>query len=215
MAEPRAEPNECVIYTEGFKNRIQGNVVLPHQAFGQMTLVDHLNHYDEVTLERFQCYRREGLDFVPEKNTEYMDTNFIAHVPTSAISLIHGYVQYGPLSKLDDDRLRSLGYQEIPAFLYYTIDPTQPNELIYGRILGKVLKGYSDPAKAYNDALHSYLKTRLRFIALRDPSNVLLHLFFKQEDWQGRKDHAQQPCSIVLNRRLISFFGIQKTSKPA
>ncbi len=214
MADHKPAANECVIYTEGFKNRIHGEAVLPKQAFGKATLLQYLNQNDTLLIERYRCYRREGLDFIEEKSSDHIDQAMTAQIQVSSISLMHGYSDYGLLSKLDDDSLANLGYQELPIFLHYVINASDPNELVYGKMLAKVASGYVDAVKARLDAIDAVLKNRPRFIAMRDPSNPLFHKWFGQEDWRGRKNHVQIPPSIVLNRRLITFFGLQKFSTP-
>lgn len=215
MPETRNDPNECVIYTDGFRNRIQGNVVFPTQVFGKTTLLDFVNQHDSVMVERYRRYRREGSDFVPDQPLEVVDPNLVAYIPTANISLMHGYVQYGALSKFDDERLASLGYEEIPVFLQYVIAAAQHNEMLYGRVLGKIPRGHRDPMKARLDAVEEVLKSRPRFIAVRDPENPLLRKWFEQEDWSSRKHHQQIPPSVVLNRHHITFFGLQKTAAAA
>ncbi len=197
--------NECVVYTEDFRTRLHGFFTIPAQF---STLLEYLNANDSAALERCRCWRRHDWEFILDQNSPAIEAGPPVHISIAAISLLHGDVRSAASTSAKTAFLKSVGSDEIPVFVDCALGSSFAAERINGSMLARVTKGQNQ-VRALDDSLRQYLQGRPKFVPLRHPVNTTLQKWFASEDWQGRQPPNQQPKTILLNRRLMSFYGVR------
>ena len=202
--------NECVVYTEDFRTRLHGYFSIPAQF---TTVLEYANANDSISLERCRCYRRHEWEFALDADSAKLEGSPPVHISTAAIALIHGDVRSPTTTSAKTAFLKSVGSDEIPIFVDCALGPSFSTERIHGTVLARVSKGAQNVARALDDGLRAYLQGRPRFVPIRHPTNAILQKWFASEDWQDRQPPGQQPKTILLSRRLMSFYGVRMESE--